>query len=123
MPWAASARARATTRAVGRRTRFMTSSRVRWRALGCCLILRFTGPDGSPATPRAAILLLAAAGDLQADEGAGQGGHRPDVVDLFLGGVAGQPALGSLARALGAGPIDLGGCLGDVGQDDHLVVA
>src|SRR5438132_181952 len=68
--------------------------------------------------------LLAAAGDLEPGERAGQRGHRPRVVDLLLAGpAAGQPRFGTVPRALGSRAVDVGRGLGDVGQDDDLVVA
>src|SRR5690349_15740680 len=78
---------------------------LRWAAAGYLVrILLFYG--GARRTD-----LAAAAGGQESSEGARQRGERPLIVDFLLD-AAGEPALGALAGAVGACPIDLFGALG-----------
>src|SRR5439155_5085462 len=63
-----------------------------------------------------------AGGGLEPDQGAGQRGRRPSVVDCLLGASSRQAALGPLPGARGAPAVDLLGPLGRVGKNDDLVV-
>src|SRR6185436_5345010 len=61
-------------------------------------------PTPAP-SPQGGGVLSVVGGDLEADEGAGQGGLGAGVVDLAL--APAQPLLGALPRPLGAVAVDL----------------
>src|SRR5205823_520689 len=97
-------------RARGRSKRFMGPPCKRWM-----------GARNTTAVVTVPRRLLAPRGDLDPRQRPRQRAHRARVVDLFLaGGAAGQPALGTVAGALGPRAVDIGRGLGDVGQDDDL---